>query len=32
MNNAVYLFENPANEPVKQFAKGSVERELLEKS
>ena len=31
MNNAVYLFENPANEPVLQCAKGSKERELLEK-
>jgi len=30
MNNAVFLFNNPQNEPILKFGKGSVERELLE--
>ncbi|MDR1791991.1 MAG: L-glutamate gamma-semialdehyde dehydrogenase [Bacteroidales bacterium] len=30
MNNAVFKFREPKNEPVKQYAKGSIERKLLE--
>lgn len=31
MNNALYFFERPANEPVHQYPEGSPERQSLEK-
>ncbi|MDX9812785.1 MAG: aldehyde dehydrogenase family protein, partial [Bacteroidales bacterium] len=31
MNNAIYNFREPVNEPVYDWSKGSVEREMIEK-
>ncbi len=31
MNNALYEFQRPVNEPIKSYLKGSEERKLLEK-